>query len=102
AAVESANACPHKMLATVPYNEPSLVFLVGTDTKFVDVRGAAQHLLEYPVCGLALVDAPESDEFMSLATAGGAHPREVSRIHGINYSYGKRIELILYTGAPAS
>jgi 4-amino-4-deoxy-L-arabinose transferase-like glycosyltransferase len=102
AAVEHANTCPHKMLATVPYNEPSLAFLVGTDIKFVDVRGAARHLLEDPLCALALVGAAESDEFMSLATAGGVRPREVSRIRGINYSYGKPIELILYTVAPAS
>ena len=101
AAVERANSCPHKTLATVPYNEPSLAFLVGTNTNFVDVHGAAQLLLDDPVCGLALVGAKESDEFLSLMAAGGIHPREISRILGINYSYGKRVELILYAGSPA-
>jgi 4-amino-4-deoxy-L-arabinose transferase-like glycosyltransferase len=102
AAVEHANTCPDKVLATVPYNEPSLVFLVGTDTKFVDVRGAAQRLLEDPACGLVLVGRAEAQELLSLLAAGGMHPREVSRIRGINYSYGKRVELILYAGSPAS
>ena len=102
AAVENASRCPHKTLATVPYNEPSLVFLVGTDTKFVDVRGAAQHLLDDPACGLALVGVNESVEFLSLTAAAGMQPPEVARIRGVNYSYGKPVELILYAGSPAS
>jgi 4-amino-4-deoxy-L-arabinose transferase-like glycosyltransferase len=101
AAVERARPCPGTTLATTPYDEPSLVFLLGTDTKLVDVRGAAAHLLHDPACALVLVGAKERDAFLSLTAAGGLQPRAVARIRGVNYSNGKRVDLTLYAGSPA-
>jgi 4-amino-4-deoxy-L-arabinose transferase-like glycosyltransferase len=95
-AVARAKPCAATTLATVPYAEPSLVFLLGTGTKLTDVRGAAEHLLRNPACGLALVGAQERSPFLSLMAAAKVETREIDRISGINYSNGKRLDLILY------
>ena len=83
----------------MPYTEPSLVFLLGTGTKLTDAPGAAEHLLRDPACGLALVGAEQRDAFLALMKDAKVAPAELDRISGLNYSTGKRLDLILY-GAP--
>jgi hypothetical protein len=100
-AVARVRPCPGTTVATVPYAEPSLVFLLGTATKLTDIQGAAAHLLHDPACALALVGAQEQGAFLSLMAAANVEPRELDRIRGINYSNGKRLELILYAASPA-
>jgi 4-amino-4-deoxy-L-arabinose transferase-like glycosyltransferase len=100
-AVARVRPCPGTTVATVPYAEPSLVFLLGTATKLTDIQGAAAHLLHDPACALALVGAQEQGAFLSLMAAANVEPREVDRIRGINYSNGKSLELILYAASPA-
>ena len=100
-AVGRAKPCPATTLATVPYREPSLVFLLGTATKLTDARGAAEHLLHDPACGLALVGAQERSPFLALMQAAKVEPREVDRIRGLNYSTGKQTELFLYAVQPS-
>jgi 4-amino-4-deoxy-L-arabinose transferase-like glycosyltransferase len=100
-AVARVRPCAETTVATVPYAEPSLVFLLGTATKLTDIRGAAAHLLHDPACALALVGAQEQAAFLSLIAAASVEPREVDRIRGINYSNGKSLDLILYAASPA-
>jgi 4-amino-4-deoxy-L-arabinose transferase-like glycosyltransferase len=101
AAVARAKPCAATTLATVPYAEPSLVFLLGTGTRLTDVRGAAAHLLHDPACGLALVGAEQRGPFLALMEAAKVAPREVDHIRGVNYSNGKKLELFLYAVSPA-
>jgi 4-amino-4-deoxy-L-arabinose transferase-like glycosyltransferase len=100
-AVARARPCPATTVATVPYAEPSLVFLLGTRTKLTDVRGSVEHLLQNPACGLALIGADERSAFLSLMAAAKVETRELDRIRGINYSNGKKLELILYLVLPS-
>jgi 4-amino-4-deoxy-L-arabinose transferase-like glycosyltransferase len=100
-AVARAKPCDGTTVATVPYAEPSLVFLLGTGTKLTDARGAMEHLARDPACALALVGAQERGDFLSLMAAANIEPREVERVTGINYSNGKRLELTLYAASPA-
>lgn len=100
-AVARAKPCPATTVASAPYSEPSLVFLLGTATKLTDVRGSVEHLLADPACGLALVGAGERSPFLSLMADAKVEPRELDRIRGINYSNGKRLELILYAVSPS-
>jgi 4-amino-4-deoxy-L-arabinose transferase-like glycosyltransferase len=100
-AVARVRPCAETTVATVPYAEPSLVFLLGTATKLTDIRGAAAHLLHDPACALALVGAQEQGTFLSLMAAASVEPREVDHIRGINYSNGKSPDLILYAASPA-
>jgi hypothetical protein len=100
-AVARSRPCAGTTVATVPYAEPSLVFLLGTATKLTDIRGAAAHLVHDPACALALIGAQERPEFLSLMAAAKIEPREVDRIRGIDYSNGKSLDLILYAASPA-
>jgi 4-amino-4-deoxy-L-arabinose transferase-like glycosyltransferase len=100
-AVARVRPCVETTVATVPYAEPSLVFLLGTATKLTDIRGAAAHLIHDPACALALVGAQEQGAFLSLMAEAKIAPHEVDRIRGINYSNGKSLELILYMASPA-
>jgi 4-amino-4-deoxy-L-arabinose transferase-like glycosyltransferase len=100
-AVARLKPCPATTVASAPYSEPSLVFLLGTGTKLTDVRGSVEHLLKDPACGLALIGADERSPFLSLMAEAKVEPRELDRIRGINYSNGKRLELILYAVSPS-
>ena len=100
-AVARARPCVRTIVATAPYVEPSLVFLLGTGTELTDIHGVAEHLRRDPVCGLALVGADERSSFLSLLDAARLAPRELDHIRGINYSTGKWLELTLYAVSPA-
>jgi 4-amino-4-deoxy-L-arabinose transferase-like glycosyltransferase len=97
--VARVRPCASTTVASTPYTEPSLVFLLGTGTVLTDARGAAEHLLRDPACALALVGADRREAFQQLLREAGFAPAELDRIHGLNYSNGRRLDLILY-GAP--
>jgi 4-amino-4-deoxy-L-arabinose transferase-like glycosyltransferase len=100
-AVARARPCARTIVATAPYIEPSLVFVLGTRTELADVKGVAEHLRRDPACGLGLVGAQERSSFLSLLNAAHLIPRELDHIRGINYSSGKWLELTLYAVSPA-
>jgi hypothetical protein len=100
-AVARARPCTGTIVATVPYIEPSLVFVLGTGTELTDTEGAAEHLRRDPACGVALVGAQERSSFLSLLNAAHLVPRELDHIRGINYSNGKWLELTLYAVSPS-
>jgi len=100
-AVARAKPCATTTLATAPYTEPSLVFLLGTGTRCTDAKGAAEHLLRDPGCGLALVGADERGPFLAILTAAKLQPRQLDHLTGLNYSTGKRLDLFLYAASPS-
>jgi len=100
-AVARAKPCATTTLATAPYTEPSLVFLLGTGTRRTDAKGAAEHLLRDPGCGLALVGADELSPFLAILTAAKLQPRQLDHLTGLNYSTGKRLDLFLYAASPS-
>jgi 4-amino-4-deoxy-L-arabinose transferase-like glycosyltransferase len=98
-AVARVRPCAATTVASTPYTEPSLVFLLGTRTVLTDTRGAAEHLLRDPACALALVGADQRAAFLALLKDAGFAPVELDHMSGLNYSTGKRLDLTLY-GAP--
>ena len=82
------------------YEEPSLVFLLGTDTLLASPDKAASFLGEHPE-GLAVIDESQSPGFASRAAALGVPVRQVGTIHGFQYTKGKWVTVRLYTGAAA-
>ncbi len=87
--------------STYYYQEPSLVFLLGTDTRFTDGAGAAQFLQQGP-CHFALVDARSERSFAQRADAIGLHYALAERVEGFNISIGRPIALSVFrsTAAP--
>jgi 4-amino-4-deoxy-L-arabinose transferase-like glycosyltransferase len=84
--------------STEYYQEPSLVFLLGTDTRFTDGAGAAEFLRQGP-CRFALVDARSERSFVQRADAIGLHYALSQRIEGYNISIGRPVVLTVFRSA---
>jgi len=90
---------PDAPVAAVGYHEPSLVFLLGTGTRFLAPDAAAQYITDTRGAA-ALVSDGDDDSFRRALHARGWEPRAVERVDGLDYSNGQRLTLTLYTGMP--
>ena len=99
--VSAAGCADPQVASTAYYQEPSLVFLAGTGTRFTDGAGAAQFLNGGP-CRFALIDAHSERNFVQRADAIGLRYALSARIDGFNFSIGKPVALTVFrsTGAP--
>jgi len=85
-------------VAVVGYDEPSLIFFLGTATKVLPAAAAARYLASTPD-GLVLVEARDDDAFQHALAGLGRAARARGRVDGIDYSNGKRMTLTLYAAA---
>jgi len=85
---------PH-VASTFAYQEPSLVFLLGTDTRFTDGAGAAEFLRAGP-CHFALVDVRSERGFVQRADSIGLRYALVQRIDGFNITIGRPVALTVF------
>ncbi len=85
---------PH-VASTGYYQEPSVVFLLGTDTKFTDAGGAADFLIGGG-CRFALIDARSERNFIQRANAIGLRYALSKRIDGYNISIGRPVRLTVF------
>jgi hypothetical protein len=92
--VHAAN-CRPAMVAAAGYQEPSLVFLLGTDVAMVDGTDAAEFLLQGG-CRFALVEARHERAFLRRADALGLRYLPPQRFDGYNYSTGRAISISVY------
>lgn len=81
-------------VASAGYSEPSLVFLLGTQTRLLDGAGAAGHLADNRRT-LAVVSDRELPAFMAAATERKLEIEEFGRVDGLNYSRGKPTTLVV-------
>ncbi|CAI3937510.1 PMT family glycosyltransferase ArnT/Agl22 [Commensalibacter communis] len=88
--------CENSIVASASYSEPSLVFLVGKETKLINAEKTAQFLKDNQSCGLGLVDQRDEKKFMQSIDNEGLTVKEIGRIHGLNYSNGKQLSLGLF------
>lgn len=75
------------------YAEPSLMFAVGTGTRFLDPSAAAAFLAARPGRVVA-VDASTLPAFH--AALGGAAAQAFATVAGVNYANGHRVSLTLF------
>ena len=87
--------CEYRVVATAGYYEPSLVFLVGTATKFTDGAGAAEILRE-GVCRFALVEQRMERDFVRRAEAIGLRYSSGPRVEAFNYNGGRALSITIY------
>jgi hypothetical protein len=94
-----ASGCkdPH-VASTFAYQEPSLVFMVGTDTRFTDGAGAAE-FLGIGECHFALIDPRSERSFVQRANAIGLRYALSQRIEGYNISIGRQVNLAVFRSA---
>ena len=91
-----ATGCEQPQVAsTFAYQEPSLVFMLGTGTRFTDGTGAAIFLGQ-GLCHFALIDARSVGSFVQRANSIGLRYTLTQRIEGYNISIGRPVSLILF------
>ena len=76
------------------YTEPSLVFLLGTDTRLTDGTGAAE--VGAYQGGLALIEDSERPAFLAHLAEIEADAVPVDQLSGFNYSRGRKVHITLY------
>jgi 4-amino-4-deoxy-L-arabinose transferase-like glycosyltransferase len=81
-------------VALAGYVEPSLVFLLGTNTLIDNGETAAAAVAAHG--GLALVEDHERKNFLSRLAASASTSRQVGELSGFDYSRGKQEHLTLY------
>ena len=93
--------CKPTQVVTAGYQEPSLVFLLGTETGMVDGADAAE-FLRPGGCRFALVEARHERAFLRRADAIGLRYASPQRFEGFNYSVGRAVSIAVYRseGAP--
>ncbi len=97
----SAAGCEKPQLATTGYyQEPSLIFLLGTETHITDGAGAAE-FLHRGACHFALVDAHSARAFVQRADAVGLRYVFTQRIDGYNISIGRPVVLSMFRSVEA-
>jgi 4-amino-4-deoxy-L-arabinose transferase-like glycosyltransferase len=84
-----------RVASTFAYQEPSLVFLLGTDTRFTDGVGAADFLRSEP-CHFALIDPRSERSFVQRAESVGLRYSLIQRIEGYNISIGKPVSMTVF------
>ncbi|HZQ12254.1 MAG TPA: glycosyltransferase family 39 protein [Pseudolabrys sp.] len=86
--------------STYYYQEPSLVFLLGTNTYFTDGTGAAVFLGKGP-CRFALIDTRSERSFAQRANAIGLRYSLAERVEGFNISIGRPVTLSVFRSVDA-
>src|SRR6185437_890019 len=90
------SGCANPQVATTGYyEEPSLIFLLGTGTRFTDGAGAAEFLRD-GVCRFVLIDARSERAFVQHADAIGLHYALSQHIDGYNISVGRPVALDIF------
>jgi 4-amino-4-deoxy-L-arabinose transferase-like glycosyltransferase len=92
--------CEHPVAASAGYEEPSLVFLAGTTTRFTDVNGAADFLRQGS-CRFAFIEARQERGFALRAEAIGLRYDRGPRIEGFNISTGQPMTIAVFESAGA-
>lgn len=85
-------------LAAAKYHEPSMVFLLGTETRLVSPEDAAQHVADQPN-GVAVVRKRYDERFRNQADKLGVPVECFDELTGYNYTKGKSMTLLFYRKA---
>jgi hypothetical protein len=84
-----------QVVSTYAYQEPSLVFMLGTYTRFADTTAAALFLGLGP-CRFALIDSRSVGSFVQRANLIGLRYSLTQRIEGYNISIGRQVSFMLF------
>jgi 4-amino-4-deoxy-L-arabinose transferase-like glycosyltransferase len=95
------SGCANPVAAAVGYEEPSLVFLAGTQTRLTDTAGAAE-FLRGGDCRFAFIEQRQEKSFAQHAESIGLRYTGGPRVEAINVSTGQAITIAVYrSGGPS-
>jgi 4-amino-4-deoxy-L-arabinose transferase-like glycosyltransferase len=89
------SGCPAPQAAAAGYQEPSLIFLSGTDTQLTDGAAAAEFLRAGP-CRFAFVDSRQEKSFIQRAEAIGLRYSAGPRVEGYNVNSGRPMTIAVF------
>jgi 4-amino-4-deoxy-L-arabinose transferase-like glycosyltransferase len=95
AAIKRDAQCPQPQVASAGFEEPSLIFLVGTRTQLVDGGGAARFLVEGG-CRIALVTSSNEPAFSTELAALSKQAELLEQIAGMNIGKVKKEDIGVY------
>lgn len=101
AAVVKQQGCPAANVASFPYQEPSLVFLVGTQIQYGLPKEAAA-LLKKGGCALAFIDERFTPVFERHAGLLGLKYHAVATISGFTYNGGRPTSITVFRSDEAA
>jgi len=87
-------------VAAAGYQEPSLIFLAGTETLNTDGGGAASFLAPGG-CRFAVVEKSQERAFGQRAEAIGLRYTRGPTIEGINYAIGRKASIAIFRADPS-
>ena len=93
AGIDPRNGVTPGPVAVAGFDEPSMVFALGTRTELGRGEMAAAAVSQGRP---AIVSAPERPEFQAALAAQGARAAPAGEVKGFNYSKGKPVDLFLY------
>jgi hypothetical protein len=100
ASIIRETGCREPIIASAGYDEPSLVFLVGTSTRLTDGAGAAE-FLRGGECRFGFIEARQERSFAQHAEANGLRYSLVTRIEGFNLGSPRPLAIAVYrSGGP--
>jgi 4-amino-4-deoxy-L-arabinose transferase-like glycosyltransferase len=91
-----ATDCPNPMVASAGYHEPSLVFLLGTQTRLTDGPGAVEFLRQGGPCRFALLEGRNERTFAQHAEAIGLRYSPLQRVEAFNFSVGRVVSIAVF------
>lgn len=95
AAIAAESGCPAGKIASIPYQEPSLVFLVGTDIRYTSAAASAD-LLKQGGCALAFIGQRFEKPFQKRAEELDLKYRAIGKVEGFTYNGGRPISITVY------
>ena len=98
AGVLRESGCTHPVAASAGYEEPSLVFLAGTETLLTDGSGAADFLREGD-CRFAFIETHQEGAFAQRAEAIGLRYGRGPLLEAFNFSKGRPITIAIFRSA---
>ena len=92
------SGCAHPVASSAGFEEPSLVFLAGTETRHTDGPRAADFLREGN-CRFAFIEMQQESAFTQRAEAIGLRYERGPRIEAFNFSKGRPITIAIFRSA---
>jgi 4-amino-4-deoxy-L-arabinose transferase-like glycosyltransferase len=97
AADQPATGLSQVPVAAVGYDEPSLIFLLGTGTKLLSAEEAACYLGEHPEALVVITSGENEQAFQQKVADLGIVVQNLRTLRGFNYTKGRWLTVRLYT-----
>jgi len=97
---ETIKPCDRLQIVSASYEEPSLVFLAGTDTVIAHDGADAATAMQHNGCLVGLIDSKRQQSFLTAFPKRARQPMMIGKAEGLNIGQGHPTELAVYIMQP--